>query len=55
MGVTCQNNDGCKRRIAKIGMSNDCWVMKDAYKNAGKGDGRVRKLITIGGEYKFID
>lgn len=29
--------------------------MKDAYQNAGKGDGRVRKLIAIGGEFKFID
>lgn len=57
--VTCQNNDECKRRLAKIGMSDDCWVMKDAYQNAGKGDGRVRKLVTVSTSIwyilKFID
>lgn len=53
--VTCHHGDNCKRREYNIGMDKNCWTMKDAYQNAGKGDGRVRKLIVIGGEFKFID
>lgn len=43
--VTCQKRTKCKHKGAEIDINN-CWVMKDAYQNAGKGDGRVRKLVT---------
>lgn len=28
-----------------MGLKDNCWVMKDAYQKAGKGDGRLRNLV----------
>lgn len=57
--VTCQKKDGYKRIAMHMGMGDNCWVMKDAYQNAGKGDGRVRRLMSVdtptGKILKFVD
>ena len=42
-----------------MGLKDNCWVMKDAYQKAGKGDGRLRKLVIedtlVGKNFKFSD
>lgn len=57
--VTCQFYDSCKQKANNMSLKDNCWVMKDAYQKAGKGDGRLRKLViedTLAGKtFKLSD